>query len=153
MLKAATSNIKRGVLLTLIQLCVWCFCGNIFAQDKIGKYGPVLRLANVSWGDYKHPVYATYEQILSDPSFVSIPPGHKVISFTILYQPKGKDYWGPYSANGNKFNNKQLAILKHFRDDGLDSIKVSIEDIKMLTEQNIPRCMSPSVFTIVKGSK
>ncbi len=139
------SKCRMTCFAPLLLVCMLCATGSVFPQDKANRNAPAIRFANV---DVSKPSTATYEQVLSDPQFEWNVPGWKILTFTLSFQPKGKDYYGPFPTKGGKLTEKEIAIFKAYRDQGIKTLRVFIEDIKAQGPDTQVRNLGSLIFTI-----
>ena len=140
------SKSKMLLFMPLALMCTLCLSENSFSQNHPGRNGSVIKFANVDFANKNATV--TYEQILANPGFTILAPGYEVLSFTLSFQPKGKDFIGPYTTKGSKLTDKEIEIFKKLRDSGNEKVKVFLEDIKAAGPDKQVRSVSPLIFTI-----
>lgn len=137
--------LKSKALLLVPFVCMLCFSGNTFSQNKSGKEFPVAKFANIDLN--RNPV-ATYEQVLANPVFTWSLPGYEMLYFSLSFQPKGKDFIGPFTTKGSKLTDKEIEIIKKLRAEGIENVKVFFEDIKAAGPDKQVRNLGSIIFTI-----
>ncbi len=140
------SKCRMTRFIALLLVCMLCITSAVLCQGNAHKMGPMLKLANVPSGN--NMVITSYNPVLSDPTIVCTEPGWKVITFTLSFQPVGKDYYGPFITKGPKLTEKETDLLKYFRDQGIQKVKVFIEDIKAQGPDGVVRSFGSILFTI-----
>lgn len=121
-------TLRSFAVISALTACVLLFAENSFSQNKAAKASPRVKLANVDTS-VKAMRNVTYEQIFANPKVVCIEPGAEVTGFTISFQPKRKDYIGPFVTKGVTIADKQIALLKKLQADTIESVNMFIEDI------------------------
>lgn len=118
------------VLLPFLLVGTLCISSYAFSQDKPWKDKPFARLANVTDTSWR-VVLTSYDPILSNPQLVCTEPGAEITGFSVSFQPKGKDYIGPFKATGSKLtNNKRvIEVLNELKVSGNEQVNMFIEDI------------------------
>jgi hypothetical protein len=138
-LYAASKN-KMIVFLSLVFfLCAPC---SGFSQSK----EPAVKFGSIDLSHNK--LLTSYDPVFADPQLHCTLPGYKVITYTFSLQPKGKDFCGPFATKGDKLTDKEIILLKHLRDEGIEKVQVFFEDIKVIGPDGTTRSMGSVVFTI-----
>ena len=116
---------KMLVFIPVIMVCLLCFSKNIFSQNKATATGPVAKMAKL---DISSGKVTSWDAILEDPTVVCS-DGGQVTEFTLSFQPKSKDYVGPYKTSGNRFTAKQIEWINKFKAEGIEKVQMFVEDI------------------------
>ena len=128
---SAASKIKMLVFIPLALVCIVCFSKNSFSQKKTGKSRLIVELANVP--DTSMRVALTnYDPILSNPRLVCTEPEAEVTEFWVSFQPKGKDYIGPFTVTGSSrldSNPRLMEWLKKLKESDTEKVTMFIENI------------------------
>jgi hypothetical protein len=143
MFTAYPNSTNKSKMLLFIALIMLCAPKNGYSQ---AAKEPIVTLGEVDLTS-KEP--ATYDQVLSDPELVPVQQGWEVQSFTLAYQPKGKPTFGPFKNTGSQLTAKEISILKNFKKEEVDRIKVYVEDIKAKGPDGTVSVIPPIVFYIV----
>ena len=131
---SAAARTKMLVFIPLLMVCILCFSKNIFSQGNAKKKAldAVMLTSHPDTAMYKHHLITNYDLILSDPQLVSVHPGAKVTSFAVSFQPKGKDYLGPYTVSGSSrldHNPRIMEILNNLKANDTEVVRMYIEEI------------------------
>lgn len=98
---------------------------------------PAARLGNIPTapvpaGQSAGNTLTTYDQILKDPTVMTVDPKCDVLGFTISFLPKGQDYGGPYKTKGSQIGKEQIAFLKELKAAKNEKTMIFIEDIHVM---------------------
>ena len=107
---------------------------------------PISKFPNVDTG--RKVILTSYDPILSAPKVVCMEQGAEVTSFSISFQLIGKDrYFGPYETKGSKLADAQISLLKQFKAEKIEKVRVFVEEIH--TKYNgEDRITNPIIVTI-----
>ena len=94
---------KCSISAFLLFICLLCLPTHSFCQS-------ILKFANLADGQK----VTSYDAVLSNPQFLCA-PGWEVLTFTLSFQPKGKEYYGPYVTKGPKLTEKRDRTVQIFQ--------------------------------------
>ena len=143
---------KMLLFIPVVLVCMLCSSKNVFSQGKTWKSNVYVTLANVpdtSW----HANIKSYEPIISNPQLVCSEPSGEITRFTVSFQPKGKDFAGPFVTTGSKLTNNPMVVtwLEKLKASGTEKVRMYIEEIHV-TYKGEDLTARPIILTITPNN-
>jgi len=130
------------IVFPLLLVCI--FSENSFSQNTAAK--PFLKFGNVP-PIGTNVIITDYDMVLSNPQFICT--GGEVISFILSFQPRAKDFVGPFKTKGDRLTDEEIAVFKRLRYERVERVQVFFEEIKIKKPDGLIRTAAPLTFTII----
>jgi len=140
-------TLKTRVLATLLLASCACVL-SVQGYAQQATHNPLTLKLGTAFITGKKPVSA--DQVLTYPRLVFTDTSWHIQSFTLSFQPHGKDYIGPFATNGYKLTQKEIDVFTQLKENGPDHTRVFFEDIKAYGPDGQERSLSPVIFNLVK---